>query len=113
MNGLINQHMIELLAIVIAVISYIILHFAIRYSAIFISGQKKGIIRQCLQGFVVVACFIVAMLISCNGAVRYYHICTYIILIVILLKSGACINNHIIKRAKEIKSKDAVTILEK
>ena len=102
MNGLINQHMIQLLAIIIASFSYFILHIAISYSARFISGQRSGVIRQCLQGFSAVACFIIAMLISCNGAVRYYHIITYIVVVSVIIRIGklvmSAIENHQTKR---------------
>lgn len=97
MNGLINQHMIELLSIIIATVSYFVLHVAISYSARFISGRKTGVIRQCIQGFSAVACFIVAMLISCNGAVRYYHIISYIVMISVIIRVGKIVISAIEK----------------
>ena len=101
MNGLINQHLIQFLSIVIAVIAYVILHISIRYTAIFISGQKTGVIRQCLQGFCAVASFVVAMLISCNGAIRYYHVLTYVLLLIAVMKIGKYLTIVIEKRAKK------------
>ena len=113
MNGLINQHLIELLAILVAVLAYIVLHFAIKYTAVFMSGQKKGIIRQCLQGFCAVACFIGAMLLSCNGAVRYYHVVTYTVLIVVFYKLGAFIDSQISKNRKHNNKKDILDLVKK
>ena len=95
MNGLINQHLIELLALFIASVSYIIIHFAVGYSAVVISGQKKGIIRQCVQGFFVVASFIIAMIIACNGAVRYYHVITYVVMLTLFVRVGKLVASKI------------------
>lgn len=106
MNGLINQHMIELLAIIIASISYFVLHIAISYSARFISGQPTGVIRQCIQGFSAVACFIVAMLIACNGAVRYYHIITYIVVVGASIRLGKIVVSLIEKQQERGKARN-------
>lgn len=77
MTPIIYAHLWQLLAIFLASVSYFILHYACYWLGLLLSGKKSGVCRQLLQGFLLVACFAVAMLLSSNGDIKYYHIIVY------------------------------------
>lgn len=77
MIPIIYSHLWQLLGLFVASVGYFTLHYACYWLAVCLSGKKIGVCRQLLQGFLLVICFVLAMLLTSNGEIKYYHILTY------------------------------------
>lgn len=101
MTFLENNQLFEFCVILLASIVNCILHFAIKGSAILLSGKKKGVIRGFLQGVVAVGIFAFATIIFIDGDIKYYHICVYIALVFCLIKLCYLMSSFVGKRKRK------------
>lgn len=78
MNGLADKQLLELVIMISSAVIYIALHYTCSGLAIAISGQKSGLIRGFLQGVLLCGVFAIVAVFLLNGAVKWYHLISYI-----------------------------------
>lgn len=115
MTNLAVEQLFELGVLLITAIVYIIAHYLCYGLALLISGQKSGVIRGFIQGFLLVGLFAVSVIFFFNGRLKAYQIITYIFVVFAIVRIIELIKNRFNrnKTKANIADKDNKKVAEK